>query len=226
MISAALVLLLNNPWFYMMLAIAFELVGTNCAKLSTGLRMLKPTFLMYVTYGISVSCLAVALNNNNINNNGNGGGAEVGSGLNGDDNKDDDVAVVVVATGGAEAVAPVVAPYGLDLGAAYAAWSGIGTIVAALLGVFLYGETLVVTQVIGIVLTIVGVTMVNLVPPPCRLGMTGGGATAVAGNADGSNGRGDGVSLRTAMDGSSVDASKGASATNYGSFDGINYTKI
>jgi multidrug transporter EmrE-like cation transporter len=160
----------------MVLAIVFELLGTNCAKLSAGLKMVRPTLLMYITYGISVSFLAAALNN------GGGGGNTTLSSSSSSSSAMDAVAAAWTDSGndGMDAIkidpttttTTSIVPninHGLDLGVAYAAWSGIGTIVAALLGVFLYGETLVATQIIGIVLTIVGVTMVNLVPS------TGGG---------------------------------------------------
>lgn len=152
--------------------------------------MLRPTILMYVTYGISVSCLSAALNNGN-NTPVEGGGAKDDSGP---------------------------SQGGLDLGAAYAAWSGIGTIVAALLGVFLYGETLVVTQVVGIVLTIVGVTMVNLVPSSL---LTEPATTATT------EGGGDGTAfgLSTSLYDGFSDGLNETSA-NYGSFDGVNYRNI
>ena len=52
----------------------------------------------------------------------------------------------------------------LDLGVAYATWSGIGTVAAAVAGICLYEETLSNVQVVGIVLTLVGVTLVNISP--------------------------------------------------------------
>ena len=53
---------------------------------------------------------------------------------------------------------------GIDLGVAYATWSGLGTIVAAVAGVFLYGETLIGIQVFGIILTIIGLVIINVAP--------------------------------------------------------------
>ena len=50
----------------------------------------------------------------------------------------------------------------LDLGIAYATWSGIGTVAAAFAGIYLYGETLSRWQCVGIVMTLVGVTLVNV----------------------------------------------------------------
>lgn len=183
------------------LAIAFELLGTNCAKLSAGLRLVRPTVFMYITYGISVSFLAAALNNGGINNNSLSAAAAVEGGNGGDGATKFDPA-------------PIASTNGLDLGAAYAAWSGIGTIVAALLGVFLYGETLVPTQVIGIVLTIVGVSMVNLVPS------TAGTLAGVPDSATGTDGVTDFITVSTAMN-----IAAGSSNT-YGSFDTTNSTNI
>ena len=53
-------------------------------------------------------------------------------------------------------------PESLDLGVAYATWSGIGTIAAAFAGICLYEESLDFLQWIGIILTIVGVSLVNI----------------------------------------------------------------
>lgn len=53
---------------------------------------------------------------------------------------------------------------GLDLGVAYATWSGLGTIVAALYGVLQAGETLNTAQWAGLVLTSIGITLVNVAP--------------------------------------------------------------
>lgn len=53
---------------------------------------------------------------------------------------------------------------GIDLGIAYATWSGLGTIVAAVAGVYLYGETLINAQYFGIFLTILGLIIINVAP--------------------------------------------------------------
>jgi multidrug transporter EmrE-like cation transporter len=53
---------------------------------------------------------------------------------------------------------------GLDLGVAYATWSGLGTIVAALYGVLQAGETLNTAQWTGLALTSIGITLVNVAP--------------------------------------------------------------
>ena len=53
---------------------------------------------------------------------------------------------------------------GIDLGVAYATWSGLGTIVAALAGVCFYGETLIGVRYFGMFLTIVGLIIINIAP--------------------------------------------------------------
>lgn len=53
---------------------------------------------------------------------------------------------------------------GIDLGIAYATWSGLGTIVAAMAGVYLYGETLIMAQWFGILLTMTGLIIINAAP--------------------------------------------------------------
>jgi len=50
----------------------------------------------------------------------------------------------------------------IPLGITYALWSGIGTVVIALVGRFAYGQTLQPTQLIGIALITAGVVSVNV----------------------------------------------------------------
>jgi small multidrug resistance pump len=52
----------------------------------------------------------------------------------------------------------------IPLGVVYAVWSGIGTAVIALIGVWLFRETLDTPKVLGIALVIAGVALLNLVP--------------------------------------------------------------
>ena len=63
---------------------------------------------------------------------------------------------------------------GLNLGVAYATWSGLGTIVAALYGVMQAGEALNKAQWTGLVLTSIGITLVN-VAPDWSFSFSGGG---------------------------------------------------
>lgn len=50
----------------------------------------------------------------------------------------------------------------LSIGTAYAIWSGVGTATIAVLGLLLFGETLTLVKVAGIVLIIGGVVVLNL----------------------------------------------------------------
>ncbi|MFK0155688.1 DMT family transporter [Streptomyces sp. NPDC090493] len=50
----------------------------------------------------------------------------------------------------------------LSIGTAYAIWSGVGTAAIAVLGLLLFGETLTLVKVAGIVLIIGGVVVLNL----------------------------------------------------------------
>ncbi|MFJ9561900.1 DMT family transporter [Streptomyces fuscichromogenes] len=50
----------------------------------------------------------------------------------------------------------------LSIGTAYAIWSGVGTATIAALGLLLFGETLTLVKVAGIVLIIGGVVVLNL----------------------------------------------------------------
>lgn len=49
------------PWLYLALAIAMEVVGTTCMKLSEGFAKLTPSVLMFVFYGISFALFVFAL---------------------------------------------------------------------------------------------------------------------------------------------------------------------
>lgn len=50
----------------------------------------------------------------------------------------------------------------VPIGLAYAIWSGVGTVLIALVGVFLYRQTLDRAAVLGIALIIAGVVVLNL----------------------------------------------------------------
>ncbi|MER5434541.1 multidrug efflux SMR transporter [Streptomyces sp. NPDC002588] len=50
----------------------------------------------------------------------------------------------------------------VGIGTAYAIWAGVGTASIALLGLLLFGETLTVTKIAGVVLIVGGVVVLNL----------------------------------------------------------------
>lgn len=48
-------------WFCLFVAIAFEVAGTTCMKLSDGFSKLLPSVLIFVFYGISFAVFSLAL---------------------------------------------------------------------------------------------------------------------------------------------------------------------
>ena len=52
---------------------------------------------------------------------------------------------------------------GIDLGVAYAVWSGAGTAAIVLIGIFFFGESSSPLKIVSIVLILVGVLSLNLV---------------------------------------------------------------
>ena len=48
-------------WFYLVLAIVFEVSGTTAMKLSQGFTKMLPSVLMFLLYGLSLSALTLAL---------------------------------------------------------------------------------------------------------------------------------------------------------------------
>jgi small multidrug resistance pump len=48
-------------WVYLVVAIALEVSGTTCMKLSDGFTRVVPSVLMFVFYLLSISSIAVAL---------------------------------------------------------------------------------------------------------------------------------------------------------------------
>lgn len=48
-------------WFYLLLAIVLEVIGTTCMKLSEGFTKALPSVLMFVLYALSFSALTLAL---------------------------------------------------------------------------------------------------------------------------------------------------------------------
>lgn len=51
----------NMSYFYLALAILFEVCGTICMKLSEGFTKILPSVLIYVFYGISFTVFTIAL---------------------------------------------------------------------------------------------------------------------------------------------------------------------
>ena len=49
---------MSNPWLLLLLAIAAEVVGTSCLKLSEGLSRLWPTLVVLAAYGTAMLLLA------------------------------------------------------------------------------------------------------------------------------------------------------------------------
>ncbi len=47
---------LTQAWALLSVAIAFEVVGTTCMKLSHGFTNLLPSVMMFVFYGLAFSC--------------------------------------------------------------------------------------------------------------------------------------------------------------------------
>ncbi len=97
-----------NPTAWLVFAIAFEVLGTTCMKLSDGFTKLGPSVLLAVFYALSLGALTMALK-------------------------------------------------GLEVGVVYAIWSGLGTALIALVGVFWFGEQFTTTKVACLLLVIVGV---------------------------------------------------------------------
>jgi small multidrug resistance pump len=48
-------------WFFLLLAIVSEVLGTTCMKLSAGFSRTLPSILMFLCYGISLVALTVAV---------------------------------------------------------------------------------------------------------------------------------------------------------------------
>jgi len=50
----------------------------------------------------------------------------------------------------------------IQLGVLYAFWAGLGTILVAIVGVYLFEDTMPVVKIVGIGIIIIGVAMVNM----------------------------------------------------------------
>jgi small multidrug resistance pump len=100
-------------WFYLALAIIFEVAGTTCMKLSAGFTRIAPAMLMGVLYCICFFFLTLALKR-------------------------------------------------IDVGVAYAVWSGIGVALIACIGVLYFREPVTMLKVAGTLAIIGGVVALNV----------------------------------------------------------------
>lgn len=100
-------------WFYLILAILFEVAGTASMKLSYGFTKPLPSILMFIFYILSLISLTLTLKT-------------------------------------------------IDVSIAYAVWSGLGTALIALIGIFWFKEPFTTIKVISIFLIIIGVVGLNL----------------------------------------------------------------
>lgn len=102
----------NMHWFYLTLAISFEVAGTTCIKLSDGFKNTLPAVLIFLFYGIAFYFLSLAVKK-------------------------------------------------IDISVSYAIWSGAGTALITLIGIFLFKETMTTLKLISITLIIAGVAGLN-----------------------------------------------------------------
>lgn len=100
-------------WIYLTLAIAFEVTGTTCMKLSDGFSRLVPSVIMTMCYLVSFGFLTFALKR-------------------------------------------------VDVGVAYAIWSGVGTALIATIGVLWFREPVSLLKVCGMLAIVAGVVALNL----------------------------------------------------------------
>lgn len=49
---------ITNPWFLLLLAIAAEVIGTSCLKLSAGMSRPLPTLVVLIAYAIAMLLMA------------------------------------------------------------------------------------------------------------------------------------------------------------------------
>ena len=100
-------------WLYLAMAILFEVAGTTSMKLSQGFTKVTPSVLVFLLYGVSFSCMILALKR-------------------------------------------------IELGVAYAVWSGLGTALIALIGIAWFQESVTLLKVASIAFIILGVVGLHL----------------------------------------------------------------
>lgn len=100
-------------WLILLAAIAFEVIGTTCMKLSDGFTKYVPAILMFVFYIASIAALSVTLKK-------------------------------------------------IEVGIAYAVWSGVGTALIAVIGIVFFREQVTLLKVGGMLLVISGAVILNV----------------------------------------------------------------
>ncbi len=100
-------------WLILLGAIAFEVIGTTCMKLSDGFTRHAPAILMFVFYMASIAALSVTLKK-------------------------------------------------IEVGIAYAVWSGVGTALIAVIGIVFFREQVTLLKVGGMLLVISGAVILNV----------------------------------------------------------------
>jgi len=100
-------------WFYLILAILFEVIGTTSMKLSEGFTKTVPSVMMFIFYILSLVALTFALKK-------------------------------------------------FDVSSAYAIWSGLGTVLISIVGIYLFKESISPMKIISIALIIIGVIGLHL----------------------------------------------------------------
>lgn len=105
-----------SGWWYLSIAILFEIMGTTCMKLADGLTRPLPAILLFVFYAIAFTAMAFALKN-------------------------------------------------IEVGAAYAVWSGVGTAAIAVIGCLFFQESVNPLKIGCIGLILIGVVGLRLADP-------------------------------------------------------------
>lgn len=101
-------------WFYLLMAILFEVCGTTAMKLSDGFERMWPSVAVFVFYGLSLTALTFAIKK-------------------------------------------------IDISIAYAIWSGLGTALIAVIGIYWFREPVTAIKIGSIALIIAGVVGLNLI---------------------------------------------------------------
>lgn len=104
-------------WFYLVLGIFFEIIGTTSMKLSQGFSKFLPSVAIFVFYSLSLSLVTLSLKK-------------------------------------------------IEIGVAYAVWSGVGTAAIAAIGFIIFKEQMSPIKIVSIILIIIGVVGLNVAENP------------------------------------------------------------